>query len=200
MSQDLKILRTEIKNFKGLLPMEVDFGGKSVMVIGANDSNKSSFIQAVMCSMNSSYKPLEPINDESERASVIIELGNEERKEYTVEMYFSQDNKKGRLILKDHEDAVITSPTKSLDQIIGNISFNIAEFVNLAKTDAGNRSKDGVRKQIEILRGLLPDDIKLKLSECDAGKKKLISKRSDMNAEIKVLEAQNKHEFTDDEL
>ena len=200
MSEQLKILKAEIENFKNLKPMEVDFGGKSIMVIGPNESNKSSFIQAIMSPLNSRYQPLEPINTGEERASVVLDIGNEQGVKYTVEMYYSQDNKRGRLVLKDGDGAKVPSPKKSLDAILGNISFDIDQFVSLSKTSAGSRSEAGVKQQIEILKSLLPEETANLLKEIDMSVKGLRKQSTETASQIKTLEAQNKHEFTDEQL
>src|SRR5262245_27514678 len=102
MNEGLKILHGEIINFKNISHKEIDFGGKSFMVIGANDKGKSSLIQAILCSLNSSYKPLEPLKKGEERGSVSVKLGGQlhgKDVEYTVEMFFTEENQKGRLVL-----------------------------------------------------------------------------------------------------
>ena len=48
MQEGLRILSSEITNFKNLAHKEIDFGGKSVMIIGSNNKGKSSIIQAVL--------------------------------------------------------------------------------------------------------------------------------------------------------
>ena len=203
MQEGLRILSSEITNFKNLAHKEIDFGGKSVMIIGSNNKGKSSIIQALMSPLNSTYKPLKPVKEGEERGSIEIVIGGLVKgveKKYTIEMYFSQDNQKGRLVLMDDEGQKIPSPVSALDAIIGNISFDIDEFIALSKTRTGGFSKEGALKQIEILKGFLPKEIREELMQCDIDIKELKDSRADINKDVKNLTEKLKHEYTEEEL
>lgn len=203
MSEGLKILHAEVENFKGLKPIKLDINGRSMMIVGPNASNKSSFLQAIMSPMNAKMKPTEAINVNEERAHIELTIGgivDGKETRYDVELRFSQDHKKGRLIVKDAEGSTLKSPKDSLAAIVGNISFDVDEFIALAKTAKGTRSEAGVKQQIEILKELLPSDIRDQLLKCDADYAAFYTERKELNSEIKTLEAQNQHEFSDEEL
>lgn len=203
MEEGLKILKAEVVNFKGLKPVELDINGKSMMIIGPNGSNKSSFLQALMSPMNAKMRPTEAINKDEERAHIELTIGgtlNGKPEKYDIELRFSQGNKNGRLILKNKDGETLKSPNDSLAAIVGNISFDVDEFIRLAKLDSGKRSEAGVKKQIEILKELLPKAVRDKLLHLDAEYADLYKKRTALNSEIKVLENQNTHEFADEEL
>lgn len=203
MQEGLRILSSEIINFKNLAHKEIDFGGKSVMIIGSNNKGKSSIIQALMSPLNATYKPLKPVKEGEEKGSIEIVIGGSVKgveKKYKIEMYFSQENQKGRLVLLDGDDQKIPSPASALDAIIGNISFDIDEFIALSKTRSGGFSKEGALKQIEILKGFLPKEIREELMQCDIDIKELKDSRAEINKEIKTLSEKLKHEYSDEEL
>ena len=152
----LKLIKAEIKNFKNIDHRVIDFDGKSIMIIGPNKAGKSSLIQALMSPVDSSYIPLEPIKQGEEKGHINIVIAGEvngEPVKYTVGCHFNESNKRGTITLLDKTGNQIKSGTKNiLDGIIGDISFNIMDFIKLGVTDTGKRSETGVKQQIEIIK------------------------------------------------
>jgi hypothetical protein len=200
---ELKILKAEVKNFKNLEHKTVHIEGKSILVVGANQQGKSSFLQAIFSPFLKNYKPIKPIKEGEERGSVSVVIGGElegEEVEYNVEMYFSQEKQAGRLIITDKDGAKVKSPKSALEQITGDISFDVDKFLSLAKTPSGTQSKEGVKRQIEMLKEFMPHEAQKAMIGLDHKKKELTEQRTAINNEVKFMEEQNKHEFTDEEL
>ena len=187
--QGLRILQAEIKNFKNIDYREVEFNGRSVIIAASNQSGKSNFIQAVCSPINANYIPLEPIKQGEERGHAIITIGGElhgEDVEYKVATYFSQEHKRGRLVLEDKDGSPIKGGERGiLNDIIGDISFDILNFVRLAKTPTGKLSKDGVRQQIEVLKSIMPSEAIKSLYALDQEKEKVYNDRTNCNREAK---------------
>ena len=200
---NLKVIKAEVENFKNLSKKVVDINGKSIVVIGSNDEGKSSFIQAILSPFNELYKPVQPIKDGEERGSVEVKIAGDidgEEVEYNVEMYFSQEHQKGRLKLSDKDGNTIKNARTVLDAVIGDISFDVDLFLQHAKTPSGKESKEGAKKQIEMLKAFLPMDVQKELEQCDIDRLEIYKERTEINNEVKFMETQNKHEFTDEEL
>lgn len=203
MSSSLKILKTEIVNFKNLSHKEVDIQGRSIMIVGANDKGKSSFIQAVLSAFNPLYKPLVPIKEGEERGSVVTTFGGNlegEEVEYTVDIRFSPEHQKGRIRMYNPEGGEIKNAKAVLESMIGDISFDIDRFLEQAKTISGKHSKDGVKRQIEMLKSFLPIDVQKQLEQCEVDRLEIYGQRTDLNKEISILEGQNTHDLTDEVL
>lgn len=201
----LRILQAEIKNFKNIDYREVEFSGRSVVIAASNQAGKSNFIQAICSPVNANYIPLEPIKQGEERGHVIITIGGElhgEEVEYKVATYFSQEHKRGRLVLEDKDGTPIKGGEKGiLNDIIGDISFDIMEFVRLAKTPTGKLSKDGVRQQIEVLKSIMPKETTKALFDLDTEKTEVYNKRTNSNREIKHWEGMiARSEFSQEEI
>lgn len=202
-TEGLHILSAEITNFKNITHKEIDIDGRSLMVVGPNRIGKSSFLQALMTPLDANYKPLSPVKEDEERGSIELVIGgilNGEKKKYTVEMYFSPGKQKGRLVLLDEEGQKIPSPQGALEAIIGNIGFDIMDFLSLSKTRGGAHSKEGALKQVEILKSLLPKEVRDELTLTDIKIKEITTKREALNREIKELAEKQKHGYTDEQL
>lgn len=187
----LKILKAEIKNFKNISYREVDFNGKSAVIVGPNGVGKSSLIQAICSPINSKFIPAEPVKSGEQKAEVILTIGgifHGEEVSYRIGCYFSEENKRGKLVLRNSEGTEIGSAKTNLNQIIGNISFDIMEFMRLAKTESGKISESGVKKQIELVKSLMGKEAIKKLNELDALYKEKYDERTDVNRDIKYVE------------
>ena len=121
---DLNILKIEIKNFQGITSKVVEFNGRSAMIVGKNGASKSNFLNALRSPLG--YAPLKPLKDGTERGSVKLTLGGEE-KQFTVEMNFNEKDQKGKITLVDSETGKvpIASTKQVLKSLIGDISFDI---------------------------------------------------------------------------
>lgn len=201
----LKVLKAEITNFKNIDYREVEFNGRSVIIAGPNQAGKSSLIQAICSPLNSKYIPLEPIKEGEEKGKVELTIGGKldgEDVTYSIEYFFTQGNKRGRLALFDEEGTQIKGGEKGiLNSIIGDISFDIMEFVSLGRTKTGAKSVEGVRKQIEILKSIMPKDAIKKIHELDTEKQEKYDLRHSVNLEVKFLKSKlDQSAFTQEEI
>jgi predicted ATP-dependent endonuclease of OLD family len=205
MSEDkgLKILKASIKNFKNIEYREVEFNGKSAVIVGPNGAGKSSLIQAICSPVNSKMIPAEPVKSGEHQAEVILTIGGNlhgEKVKYKISCFFSEQNKRGKIILRNEEGIEISGAKSNLQQIIGNISFDIMEFMRLAKTDSGKISEAGVKKQIELVKSLMPKDVLKRLHELDTLAKEKYDERTEINREIKYIKSHiDQNRMTSDE-
>jgi hypothetical protein len=186
--EGLKILSAEIVNFKNISQKRVDFDGKSAIIIGKNNAGKSSLIQAIMSPLDSKMVPDKAIKEGEERGSIELEIGGVLRDKlvrYTVGMYFSPENSKGRLSVTNDEDGQLPNTRTAISDLVGVIGFDMMDFIRLGKTKDGRVSKPGVREQIEILKKLMPQEVIEKLYALDKEHEKAYSDRAEINKDIK---------------
>lgn len=132
-AEGLKSLYLEIENFKNIDKKIIDIGGRSLIFMGPNGSGKSSLIQAMQSPMDTKIVPTEPIKEGEERARIIHRIGGlqgGEYKEYTLEIFFSPGNKKGRLEVYNDKGEKLKSPASMVKSIIGNVSFDVTKWLN----------------------------------------------------------------------
>lgn len=188
MEKGLKIINAEIENFKNISYKEVEINGKSFNITGMNGAGKSSFWQALMSPLDSKFIPQEPIKKGEERGSVEIKISGElngEMKTYNIAIYFSQENQRGRLVITGEDGEAVKGGKKLIQDIVGNISFDIMEFINLGLTSTGKVSVTGVREQIEILKQLMPQETLEQLHNLDVEYNELYAERADVKNKLK---------------
>lgn len=157
MKEGLRFESLEVENFKNITKKIVNIGGRSFIITGKNAAGKSSLIQALLSPMDSKVKqPKKAIKRGEEKGStkVVIkgEIGGEEH-EYTLEMFYTPGNQTGRLVIRNSAGEALKSPAKTLDAIVGNISFDMFKFLNDTGSAKVKVIKDlaGITSQIDAL-------------------------------------------------
>lgn len=188
----LKVIKASIQNFKNISYKEVEFEGRSAIIAGPNEIGKSSLIQAILSPLNSKFMPIEPIKKGEEKAKIELVVAgkiNGEEQHYVISTYFSPEHSRGRLVLESEGGAKISGGKATLNEIIGNISFDVFEFIRLGRTEGGKSSEAGVKKQIELLKSFMPNDVLRKLHELDTERAKKYAARTDVNSEVKYIDS-----------
>lgn len=129
----MKIKSINIKNFKGIRSYEGNIQGKHVYLVGANESGKTSFIDAVWVGLTGKNIPPQPISDDGKRGVIEIDLGDfiartKFKKGRPVE--FELENKE----FTTESEKFIKAPRSYMEKRLGILNFDINEFFN--KTDA----------------------------------------------------------------
>ncbi len=133
LPEGLKSIKLIVENFKNLQNVVVDIGGRSLMFIGPNGSGKSALIQAMMSPMNSKMLPTEPIKTGEEKAMISHTIAGTidgVHKEYVMDLFFTKKDSKGRLVIKNENGEVLKSPATLIKSIIGNVSFDVTQWLN----------------------------------------------------------------------
>jgi hypothetical protein len=195
MNNNLKLQQLEIENFKGIGEFRrLDINGRSFVIIAKNESGKSSLIDAIISPVNKKVVPSKPIKKGEERATIREVLAGEvngEQREYTLDLHFTPSQQTGKLIVYNEKEEKIARPGQFLDDILGNCSFDVEEFLR------GSRAEDRERR-LKLLRQLTGKE--KELDELDRQKKETVSKREEMSREIKTLDANvYSHGITDEE-
>lgn len=204
--EGLKIISAELENFQSLKHKLVEVQGKSIVVIGKNGGSKSALLRAIQSPLNSKVVPQKAIKAGQESAYVKIKLkgivpGDADEKEFEYKIEFNEKNQKGIITVTDEEGKEVKKKSIQKD-IIGDISFDVDEFIRLGMTNSGQKSVAGIREQVEILRQFLKKEEKSKLNDLDAEKKKVYDNRTDVNREISTLEAKIKgfNKFSEEDI
>lgn len=152
----MKIKRFRIKNFRNISELEANPDGCHVLLMGDNSVGKSSTIEAILSCLGKKDNPLNPVQFGKDNAEVEVE-GTDGT------LFKVKYNKKGEPTfevvapngLKDHRKSAI-------QQVVGgDIDFDAEEFVRWSK------SADGRRKQIELVKSLLPAELIEKFNELE---------------------------------
>lgn len=152
-NEGLKVVFAEIQNFKGVTHQVLELDGQNAWLIGGNGKGKSSLIDALLSTIDSSYIPSKPIKDGEDRGVINIKIaGNESgrEEEYEISITFTPSMRTGRLKLKHNGQEITRAPKDMLKSIFGKISFDIYEFISSPK-----------REQVKTLKVLTGAEDKL---------------------------------------
>lgn len=160
--EGLKSDYLELENFQGLGKVRVDIMGKSLLFIGKNDSGKSTLIRAMQSPMDASQRPTEPIKKGEETAKIIHKISGivgGEHKEYIMELFFSQKDKKGRLVIKNEKGEILKAPATLIKSIIGNVSFDPRQWLNDTKAKKHETIKrlSGVGQKVDEINSKIKE-------------------------------------------
>jgi DNA repair exonuclease SbcCD ATPase subunit len=168
----LKILRLEAENIKKLKVVAIKPDGNVVEITGPNGSGKSSVLDSIYYALAGAKDiPSQPIRRGQLKAHVTLELG-----EMTVTRKFSKDTGTS-LIVEAKNGARFPTPQRLLDDMLGRLTFDPLAF-----------SRMEPKKQLEQIRSMVKLDVDL--DKLDADNRGDFEKRTDLNREIKSLDAQ----------
>jgi AAA15 family ATPase/GTPase len=187
----MKIISAELNNFQSLSHKVVDIQGKSIVVVGKNGGSKSTILRAIQSPINSVVVPTKAIKDGEESAHIKLVIKGDldgEDKTFKYMMSFSESNQKGSVSVIDEEGNKITNKSMQRD-IIGDVSFDVDEFIRLGVTSSGKISQTGLKEQVEVLRQFLTDEEKQNLQDLDNEYKSKFEERADTNKTVKILKA-----------
>lgn len=169
----MKIKQVNIKKFKCIEDFDAVINGAHVLLLGDNGVGKSSFIQFIEIALGKSSNI--PQDAEGEGYVVTDRHG----KEYTFQVKF-KDGKPVVTIISP--DGLKDNRKSTLASLVGAIDFDIDEFVELSKSTAGRK------KQVEIFKSFLPEDIRIELSKYEIGIASNYEERTDVNRRLKETE------------
>ena len=177
----MKIQRIKVNNFKAIKDFDEELNGSNVLLLGDNEKGKSSLIEAIQAAFGDSSMAYEDsINWDSKTANIKVYTdsdGNQYR--FEVKM------KKGRerpIIEVTYPDGKKSNKLSVIGGLVGEVRFDAESFVALSSTVAGRR------KQVDVVKSFLPQDIQDELSSNELRVKEHYDKRTEANRELKFLE------------
>ena len=169
----MKVEKVIIKEFKVLENFEEEIKGNHVLIMGDNGVGKSTLIQFMEIALGkqTSIPP-----NASGSGELFV---NKDGKTYNFGVKF-KDGKP--VITVTSPDGLKDTRKGTIAGIVGAIDFDIDEFVELSKSVAGRK------KQIEIFKSFLPQEIKDELARHEQNIKSKYDERTDANRIIKEKE------------
>jgi energy-coupling factor transporter ATP-binding protein EcfA2 len=171
----MKTQQVHIKQFKCLKDLNVDVQGKNVILCGDNGVGKSSFLQFIQIALGA--KKIPP-STEAEGYVIVLKDGREIK--FNV--------KKGKIVM-EAPGGIIESKKGVIAGIVGATSLNIDEFVKLSESESGRK------KQVEIFKSMLPEEIQRELANYEGQIAKKYEERTEVGRNLKMFEGSlKKHE------
>jgi hypothetical protein len=168
----MKILRFTAENIKKLKVVSITPSGAVVEITGPNGSGKTSVLDAIFYALGGAKDiPSQPIRRGQTKAHVALDLGD-----ITVIRKFSKDTGTS-LVVEGKSGARYPTPQRMLDELLGKLTFDPLAF-----------SRMEPKKQLEQIRSMVKLD--LDIDALDRENASDFEKRTDLNREIKSLDAQ----------
>ncbi len=166
----MKIDTIQINGFKKLVQFSIDPEGKSVEIKGRNGQGKSSIIDAIWVALTGKEVPGVPVNKDSIKAEIVVGLDSG----HTVTLKFTARGGKS-LVVEGPDGAAVKAPATFLQNLIGKISFDPFEFVEM---EPGKQ------------RAFLVQLLGLDLSAIDARKEVVLKEKREAEGDAKAIEKQ----------
>ena len=168
----MKVVTVKIKKLKKLADYSADFNGKNVIIAGENGVGKSTLLQAIDIAFGN--KKHAPSVKFAEWTVIADRDGNEWK--------FRVKIKDGKPIVETFApDGTRDIRVSALKEITGAVDFDIDEFVLLSESEAGRK------KQVEIYKSLLPEEVKEFMFDQEKRIKANYDLRKSINSDIKIL-------------
>lgn len=172
------IKRLELKNFKVVSDFNADFEGNIYFITGENERGKSTILDSIGVLLTG--EPGSYIKKGEQKGFAKMVVGND-NENYEVELKFTEKNPRGTLTITSQSTGMKSDSISMLQKIFGYTDFDAVEFASWSET------AEGRRKQIEVVKSLLPADVQKRISEIDAEVLETKDLRKDSNSKLKAV-------------
>lgn len=171
------IKKLELLNFQVIKEFNADFEGNIYFITGDNELGKSTLLKAIGALLTGNRDAVLKNGEEKGFAKMVV---GDDGEEYEVELRFTKANPRGTLSIKQKTTGMRSDNVTMLQRIFGYQDFDAVEFSRWSET------AEGRRRQIEVVKALLPDSVRKRIADIDAEVTTVKDKRKDANAEVKM--------------
>ena len=171
------IKKIELLNFQVIKEFNADFEGNVYFITGDNELGKSTLLKAIGAMLTGNRDGVLRNGEEKGFAKMVV---GDDGEEYEVELRFTKANPRGTLSIKQKTTDMRSDNVSMLQKIFGYQDFDAVEFSRWSET------AEGRRKQIEVVKSLLPEKVRNRIAEIDKEVITVKDKRKDANAEVKT--------------
>lgn len=171
------IKKLELVNFQVIKEFKEDFEGNVYFITGDNELGKSTLLKAICALLTGERDSVLKNGEEKGFAKMIV---GDDGEEYEVELRFTKANPRGTLSIKQKTTGMRSDNVTMLQRIFGYQDFDAVEFSRWSET------AEGRRKQIEVVKSLLPENVRSRIAEIDTTVVSIRDKRKDANSTLKT--------------
>lgn len=174
IDENIKVQEVRIVEFQGIKDFEQHFNGQPVILYGENTIGKSRIMRFIQIALGKQTDiPPSLISGEGE----VITTKSGEKLTFKVKF------KAGKPVVTVVNESGMQDQRKgTLEHICGAMGFDIFEFVEQSKSNAGRK------KQIETIKGFLPPETQNDLARYEADVKAKFEERTNFSRDLKNLE------------
>lgn len=172
------IKHLELLNFQVIERFEADFDGAVYFITGDNELGKSTLLKAIGALLTGQRDDVLRNGASKGFAKMVV---GDDGEEYDVQLSFTENNPRGTLTIKQKTTGMATNNVSMLQRIFGYQDFDAVEFSRWSET------AEGRRKQIAVVKALLPEKVRTRIDEIDAKVRELKDKRTGVNRDVKTF-------------
>lgn len=171
------IKNLQLVNFQVIKEFNADFDGNVYFITGDNELGKSTLLKAIGALLTGNRDAVLRNGEDKGFAKMVV---GDEGEEYEVELRFTKANPRGTLSIKQKTTGMRSDNVSMLQRIFGYTDFDAVEFSRWSET------AEGRRKQIEVVKALLPEKVRERIAAIDSEVVKVKETRKDANAEVRT--------------
>lgn len=172
------IKKLQLLNFQVIEKFEADFEGNIYFITGENELGKSTLLKAIGALLTGERDDVLRNGASKGFAKMIV---GDDGEEYDVSLSFSEANPRGTLTIKQKTTGMESRNISMLASIFGYQDYDAVDFSRWSET------AEGRRKQIAVIKGLLPAETLRRIEEIDSKVKQLKDERTGLNRDIKTF-------------
>lgn len=173
--------KLNIKNFKTIEDLEIDFEGGVYLITGDNELGKSTLINAIFTLLTGDRS--DNLLTNGKDSGQISGSFEQDGKEYLIELRYTKRNQRGKLTITEKGSPFSTDKKGVLESIFGYNDFDVSEFIEWSKT------KPGRRKQVAFIKTLLPAEVQKQVTVIDHEIEKIIPSKKETENKLKTQDA-----------
>lgn len=169
-----------LTNFQVIEKFEANFSGNVYFVTGDNELGKSTILKAIGALLTGNRDDVLAKGKEKGFAKMVVGGDGDE---YEVELRYTKANPRGVLQIKQKSSGMVSSNVSMLQKVFGYTDYDAVEFSRWSET------AEGRRKQIAVVKKLLPAKVLSRIEEIDNSVAELKDRRTDKNRDVKVYDS-----------
>lgn len=174
------VKKLELVNFQVIKEFNADFDGNVYFITGDNELGKSTVLKAIGALLTGNRDAVLKNGESKGFAKMIV---GDDGEEYEVELKFTKANPRGTLSIKSKTTGMKSDNVSMLQKIFGYTDFDAVEFSRWSET------AEGRRKQIEVVKFLLPEEVRTRIAEIDTTVAGLKTERTGVNRDLKTYKS-----------
>lgn len=172
------VKKLELVNFQVIKEFNANFEGNVYFITGDNELGKSTVLKAIGALLTGDRDAVLRNGESKGFAKMIV---GDDGEEYEVELKFTKANPRGTLSIKSKTTGMKSDNISMLQKIFGYTDFDAVEFSRWSET------AEGRRKQIEVVKALLPENVRNRIADIDTEVANLKSERTGINRDAKTF-------------
>lgn len=174
------IKKLELLNFQVIKEFNATFDGNVYFITGDNELGKSTLLKAIGALLTGNRDEVLRNGETKGYAKMVI---GDDGEEFKVSLSFTEANPRGTLSIEQKTTGMRSNNVSMLQKIFGYQDFDAVEFSRWSET------AEGRRKQIEVVKALLPVSVRDRIANIDTDLISLKSERTGVNRDVKTYSA-----------